>query len=227
MKSPLSQNGSAFSRIGVGLYALDEAARLLRTRSSTIRSWLDPEKGLVPRRLPADDRAITFLELMELYFIGMFRKEGVSPRTIRKASAVAAEKFRTDYPFAIKQFDTDGRTIFATLIDSTADRELVEDLRRGQYVFNEFMKPFFHKLEFRGRHEVTRFWPMERKGGIVLDPERKFGKPIDAESGVPTRAIYNAVEAGGGQDPKLVARWLGVSPHAVRAAVEFEETLLA
>lgn len=223
----MNHKDASCSRIGVGLYALDDAARLLRTRSSTVRSWLDPETGLVPRRLPADDRAITFLELMELYFIDMFRKEGVSPRTIRKASAAAAKKFRTDYPFAIKQFDTDGRTIFATLIDSTADSELVEDLRRGQYVFNEVMKPFFHKLEFRGAHEVTRFWPMERKSGVVLDPERKFGKPIDAESGVPTRAIYNAVQAGGGQDQKLVARWLGVSPHAVRAAVAFEESLLA
>ncbi|HEX5442904.1 MAG TPA: hypothetical protein VFW87_03700 [Pirellulales bacterium] len=87
--------------------------------------------------------------------------------------------------------------------------------------------PFFQKLDFRGGQEVTRFWPLERKGGVVLDPERKFGKPIDAESGVPTRALYDAAQAGGGQDQKLVARWFGVSPHAVRAAVAFEKSLLA
>lgn len=181
----------------------------------------------MPQRLPVAEQAITFIELMELYFIGIFREQGVAPRTIRRASAAAASKFGTDYPFAVKRFDTDGRTIFATLVDSATDRQIVEDLRRGQYVFEQIMKPFFQKLDFRNGQEVTRFWPMERKGGIVLDPERKFGKPIDAESGVPTRALYNAVQAGGGQEQKRVARWFGVSCHAVRAAVAFEKSLVA
>ncbi|MGH7193191.1 MAG: hypothetical protein ACREJM_06595 [Candidatus Saccharimonadales bacterium] len=219
-----NKNGSC-ARLGVGLYAIDDAARLLRTRPAALRRWLDPDKGLVPRRLPIADRAISFVEFMELYLIGIFREQGVSARAIRRASAAAASKFGTDYPFAVKRFDTDGRTIFATLVDSTTDRQLVEDLRRGQYVFDQIMKPFFQKLDFRGGQKVARFWPMERKGGIVLDPERKFGKPIDADSGVPTRAIYNAVQAGGGQDQQLVARWFGVSCHAVRAAVAFEKSL--
>lgn len=179
----------------------------------------------MPRRLPPEDQALTFMELMELHFIKMFRSEGVSLQAIRKASRVAASKFRTDYPFSVKRFDTDGRTIFATMINEEKSKTLVEDLKKGQYVFDTIMRPFFHKLDYRGMQEVARFWPMDKKGRVVLDPERKFGKPIDSESGVPTRAIYNAIVAGGGQEPKVVAKWLGVSLPAVQAAVVFEQSI--
>jgi hypothetical protein len=60
---------------------------------------------------------------------------------------------------------------------------------------------------------------------VVLDPFRKFGKPIDCETGVSTSAIYEAVLAGSGQPAPLVARWLGIPLAAVDAAVEFERTL--
>jgi len=162
---------------------------------------------------------------MELHFIAMFRSEGVSLQTIRRASMAAAARFSTDYPFSVKRFDTDGRTVFATLIDEEKDRVVVEDLKKGQYVFDTVMKPFFHWLDFGGEVEVTRFWPMEKKGRVVLDPQRKFGKPIDAGSGIPTRAIYNATLAGGGQEPKVVAKWLGIPLQAVQAAIAFESSL--
>jgi uncharacterized protein (DUF433 family) len=65
------------------------------------------------------------------------------------------------------------------------------------------------------------------KGRVVLDPERSFGKPIDAEAGVPTRALCDAALAGGGQSPAVVAEWFGVPLEAVQAAVAFEGSLLA
>jgi uncharacterized protein (DUF433 family) len=156
----------------------------------------------------------------------MFRNEGVSLETTRRASAAAADRFATDYPFSVKRFDTDGRTIFATLIDEETDSVMVEDLRHGQYVFEKITKPFFRKLEFRGAQEVSRFWPMEKRGRVVLDPTRQFGRPIDAETGVPTQAIYDAGRAGKGQDPKEVARWFNIPLSAVQAAVAFEQSLV-
>ena len=46
-------------------------------------------------------------------------------------------------------------------------------------------------------------------------------------SGVPTRALYDAVRAGEGQPPEVVAEWFGVPLEAVQAAVAFEESLQA
>jgi uncharacterized protein (DUF433 family) len=165
---------------------------------------------------------------MELHFIKLFRDEGVSLPTIRRASRAAANLFKTDYPFSVKRFDTDGRTIFATLKKKTRSPAVVEDLAKGQFVFETIMRHFFRKLEYSGATEgVTRFWPLMKKGRVVIDPSRKFGKPIDAKSGVPTSAIVDALSAGGGQSPAVVARWLGIPLAAVKAAATFERSLSA
>ncbi len=177
------------------------------------------------RVFDSEERIVTFLELMELHFISMFRSENVSLQTIRKAALAASNRFKTDYPFAVRRFDTDGRTIFATLIEHETDAVLVEDLKRGQYVFNEIVRPFFRKLDYRGTNDVIRYWPLEHNGRVVLDPQRQFGRPIDAKTGVPTRSLYEAVKAG--EEAVVVAEWFGVPLQAVTLAVKFEESLAA
>lgn len=213
------------THLGVGLYSLADAARLTGANAETIRRWTDESNGIVPRQF-ASERVLTFEELMEIHFIHLFRSEGVSFQTIRKASEAAAAKFHTRYPFTFKRFDTDGNTVFATLIKQRPQDVMVEDLQHGQYVFQSIMRPFFRKLEFPADSEhVSRFWPRTKKGRVVLDPKRKFGKPIDAETGVSTSAIYEAVTAGGGQKPEVVAQWLSIPLAAVKAAVDFEHSL--
>lgn len=214
------------SHIGVGLYSLAEAARIIKTPPSRVRQWASVRNGLVPRALAPEEKTITFIELMELHFIKLFRDEGVALQTIRRASRAAAARFQTAYPFSVKRFDTDGRTIFATLKARTKSKTLVEDLAKSQYVFDTVVRPFFHKLEYSQTTELVRFWPRSKKGRVVLDPARKFGKPIDAVSGIPTRVIFDALSAGGGQSPAVVARWLGVPLATIKAAADFESSLV-
>jgi uncharacterized protein (DUF433 family)/DNA-binding transcriptional MerR regulator len=213
------------SMVGKGLYSLTEAAQLLGVSNAKARRWADPQAGLVRRILDPAEQVLTFVELMELHFIRLFREEGVSLPAIRKAAQAASKKFRTSHPFAVKRFDTDGRSIFATLVDEDRDAVLVEDLRSGQYVFESVIRPFFRKLDYRGAQEVCRYWPMDKQHRVVLDPERQFGAPIDAPSGVPTRSLYDAVSAGRGQSKALVADWFNVPVEAVEAAMDFEESL--
>jgi hypothetical protein len=216
------------TRIGVGLYSIADAARILNAPSTSVHRWVSADESLFPRYFDPSENVLTFAELMELHFIKMFRDEGVSLQTIHKASSAAAQRFETDYPFSAQRFDTDGKTIFATLIDEQHDREVVEDLQRGQYVFGAVMRPFFRKLQYDAPNSaVSQFWPRGKRGQVVLDPLRKFGKPIDAQSGIPTQAILDAVNAGRGQKPAVVARWLGISVAAVQATVAFERSLAA
>lgn len=212
------------NRLGVGLYSIPEAARLVGTYDGNIRRWIEPLTDLIPRTFPISEHTLSFLELMELHFIKMFRDSGVSLQTIRKAAKAAAKKFRVDYPFAVRRFDTDGKTIFATLLDREDDREAVEDLKRGQYVFTTILKPFFLKMDYRASREALRFWPQNKEGRVVLDPTRSFGKPIDSQTGVQTQALHEAVIANGGE-MALVADWFDVPIEAVKSAVVFEESL--
>jgi uncharacterized protein (DUF433 family) len=98
-------------------------------------------------------------------------------------------------------------------------------LGKGQFVFDTAVRPFFRKLEYQDSGEALRYWPMNPEGRIVLDPHRSFGRPIDAATGIPTRALYDAVMAGSGQSPEVVAEWFGIPLEAVQAAVTFESSL--
>jgi DNA-binding transcriptional MerR regulator/uncharacterized protein (DUF433 family) len=212
-------------RLGVGLYSIADAARLIGAHPALIRRWSCESEGLIPRAIAEEEGFLTFVELMELHFIKMFRDEGVSLQTIRAASERAAARFQTSYPFSIKRFDTDGTSIFATLEKESTDKTLLEDIAKGQYCFEKVLRPFFKKLEYGKNFDLVRFWPLSKAGRVVLDPMRKFGKPIDAETGVPTQIIVDALLAGGGQSPAVVARWLDVPIAAVRRAAEFEQSL--
>jgi uncharacterized protein (DUF433 family) len=215
--------------LGVGLYSLGDAAHLLKMPISSVRYWLFGRGRIAPliKRHLAQEHLLTFEELIELHFVNTFRREGVSLQTIRKSAARAAQKFHADYPFTTQRFDTDGRSIFATLADEETNKVHIEDLKHGQLVFVKFIRPLFRKLEYRGA-EVERYWPLRTKrstGRIVLDPHRQFGQPIDAETGVSTSVIVSAVTAGEGQDVRAVAKWFEIPVEAIRAAVRFERSL--
>ncbi len=236
MSQPEFPMSSSPTYAGTGLYPISDAARLLHMKPGKLRNWVREYEytsrgqtyahhSLVKRQFEADEQLLTFLELMELQFVKLFRSEGVSMQTIRKAAEIAAEKFDTDYPFAVQRFDTDGRSIFATLKAAQKNTTVIEELKHGQLVFKEIVRPFFRKLEYDGQNIARRYWPMEQKGRIVLDPERHFGKPIDAETGVPTIAIYQAISAGDGQNAQAVAKWFDIPIKAVNAAIRFEQSL--
>lgn len=213
--------------LGCGLYDFATAAHLLRVEPHVLMYWLGETRrgeSIIVRQL-REDRLLTFAELMELHFIKMFREQNVSIQAIRKAAKAASKKFESEYPFSVRRFDTDGRTIFATLRSKETDKEIIEDLQRGQLVFKKIVRPFFKKLDYRGTQDVERYWPLHKSGRVVLDPARHFGRPIDSQTGVPIDAIIQAVRADGGQDPQSVANWFKIPREAVMAAIRFERAL--
>jgi uncharacterized protein (DUF433 family) len=210
--------------IGKGTYSIVEAAKLAGASYNTVRGWLNPRTGVVPRKFAPERQVISFAELMEIHFIKMFMDQGVHPRAIHAASREASKRFKTEYPFAVKRFDTDGKAIFATLVSKESGGEMIEDLTKGQYVFKTILRPFFKKLDYN-RSDISRYWPLGKRGRVSLDPEREFGQPIDTETGVPTKVLFQAVKANKGQTIKQIADWFEVPDAAVRAAVKFEKSL--
>lgn len=225
------------SLAGLGLYTTAEAARYIGVDPAKLRRWAEgytfgPSEAR--RRSSAvvhlelggriGEPVLTFRDLMELHFVRFFRETGVTMRTIRLAADRAAAQFGTDHPFAVRRFMTDGKTIFAALEPGDrplgiAEERWTEDLKTGQMVFTSVISPFFDRVEF-GPEYMERYWPMGRERGIVLDPARAFGRPIDMASGVPTYALYRAV--AGGSAVAQVAEWYGVPQDAVTSAVAFE-----
>ena len=225
--------------LDVGLYSLSETARLLHVNSKTLRRWAEGYpfviKGkthnsppILNRDLPPLDgeAVLTFNDLLELHMVKIFRDAGVSLQTIRAAVEKAAGMYNTNHPFTIKQFETDGNSIFATLqskgVEGVPHLTLLQDLNRSQMVMDSIARPFFKKVEYE-KFEPRRYWPNGRDGHVVLDPRRSFGKPIDAKSGVSTAVLY--AMARGGETVQNIADWYSVDVASVEEAVEFEHSL--
>ncbi|NWB98951.1 DUF433 domain-containing protein [Pseudomonas gingeri] len=173
-----------------------------------------------------DENLLGFHDLLEIRFVHAFRQLGVSLQAIRSASRQAREMLEQPYPFTCKRFQTDGRSIFATVLDETGDESLL-DLIKRQWAFKQVIKPSLYEgIDYTGEDAAMRWYPLKRSKAIVLDPARNFGKPILSATGIDTLAIYQAYQAEG-QDTKRVATIFEIPPAAVDAAVAFEHRIAA
>lgn len=217
--------------IGIGLYELSEAAVYLGVTSRRVHGWTTgysyrdsagSEKRTAPlfaRDNPelVDQKLVTFLDLIELYTIAAFRNAKVSLRKIRQAADWAACEFGVSHPFATKEWGTDGFTLWVRH-NATAAQE--PDAK--QLSFDAVVSDLFVNIDY-GDLYASRFWPLGKERRVVLDPHFNFGKPIHADSGVPTYSIYEMAQ--GGTPKSEIAWWFSVPDAAVDAAWEYERSL--
>jgi len=224
--------------IGVGVYTLSQAARLARLRLSTVEDLVGLE-GAPPRSAPvvlldegfrSSDKVLSFLGLLELYVVAEMRADGVPLPTIRRAAFEARRILEARHPLASANFRTDGRRVFMTLQQEVSKGQdtpkAVLDLLARQQAFEAIIERTLHaEIVVRGPDGAPLQWyPIGVDRRVVLDPGRRFGEPIDPESGVPTSALAQALRADGG-DKQSVAFWFGVDEQAVADAAAFEAWL--
>lgn len=224
--------------LGTGIYSVPEASKISGVSPSRIRRWargyqyrIGGEKRSSPpiwqNDLPPIDGIISlsFLDLLEIRFIDAFLQAGIGWKRLRIAADTAKNLLNTSHPFSTKSFKTDGRTIFADIVEENGERILL-DLVRSQYAFNQVISPSLYKgIEFAPNDTPLRWWPMGKVSQVVIDPTRAFGQPIVNRAGVPTAVLAEAVEAE--DSVERVARWFEVKPSEVRTAIKFEEQLEA
>ena len=232
----METNGYRF--IGVGLYAVPEAARLTGVSTGRIRRWLrgytfrtstgEHQSGpVITSSLPPIDGilTLTFLELLEIRIVDAFLQVGVKWKTIRDARD-NARRTLGEYPFSRGRFVTDGRRIFEPLARGSARRDAAfVDVVTSQHNFRGAVAPYLKTLKFSPDGQADEWWPLGKTRSIVLTPHRGFGQPIIAREGVPTSILARLYKAE--QSFSRVARWYEVSERAVRDAVEYESTLAA
>ena len=215
--------------VGVGLYTPAEAARLLAIPAGKIRRWLSGHtvRGLHYERLwkpqvELDDNKLYlgFKDLMELRAASRFIAHGVSPQQVRRAIEIAAREFAFDHPMSTMKFRTDGRTIFLQIDEVTGSDPKLVDIFNKQYAFQRILEPSLKDIDFDDDGRPGRWWPASKEKGIVVDPERCFGQPIDDETGVPTCVLAAAAHAERSV-ASAAAAWR-VPARAVRRALQFE-----
>lgn len=201
---------------------MGEAARLLRTPRRTLSRWMEGYvrklRGGPKSYLPVidweDGSALTFGDLVELMYVRGFRNGGVALDDIRRAARKYREEWSTPYPLATKRFATDGRDL------------LIGEGDHWRHALTGQHKAFFYELGARLVHtgDLTTEWrPLGQDRGVLLNPERSFGKPIDDLSGAHTFVLAQAATSG--DTPERIAWWYGTTATAVLDAVKFEDEI--
>jgi uncharacterized protein (DUF433 family) len=220
------------SLVGIGLYSTPEAAQLTSIPSRKIIRWLlghtiadKTYQPLWTSRVGEFDGALylSFLDLVQLRVAAAFIAEGLSPQKVRKAISYGTDILRSDYPFANAKFRTDGKTVILHVLEA-GDEKLIDLFKHGQYLMQKIIEPSLKGLEFED-DVAARWWPRGRARGVVIDPKRQFGQPIDAASGVPTSILAQAAETEG--SAAQAAKLYKVPLASVNRAIAFEQQLAA
>jgi uncharacterized protein (DUF433 family) len=233
----LEQSESGFQEmalselIGMGTYTPAEASQLIGVPSAKIVRWLRGHNvGEVhyPRlwrpQIDLDDGRVYlgFRDLMEARVADVFISRGLSPQKVRRAIELASEMLAEERPLSTARFRTDGRTVFLQVLQEGGVDQMI-DLFRSQHVFREIIEPSVRNIELDDSGLPIRWWPRGKQARIVVDPQRVFGQPIEADSGVPTSVLSAACEAEGSLEK--AARVWDVPVVAIRRAVEFQSSL--
>lgn len=216
--------------IGIGLYTAHEAAKLTGARpQSIIRLMRGYERRGVahePLWTPepetrSDVLTLSFQDLLQLRTVIAFQKRGLSTRFLRRAIVRAQELLGRERPFATARFRTDGASILLQ-VDRDGEEPELENIFTGQKEMAKVIERSLLDVEFDDMLPLV--WrPRGRSGGVLLDPRRSFGAPIEEETSIPTSALAEAVEAEG--SAAAVARLYEIGRRAVDRAVRFEKSL--
>lgn len=208
------------------MYALPEAARLLRVPSSTLRWWLEGRKTYPPvlRPEPTGSTDVTWGEFVEAGLLREYRDRRVPLQRLRPVIEILRERFDIPYPLAhFRPFVGVGRRLLfeaQQVADLPAELGLVLELIGGQMVLDSRVDAFLHRVDFsKDELQVAeRLHPDGRNSPVVIDPMRSFGAPT--LRGIRTDALAELVEAG--EPPELVAEEYGLTPDELKAALAYE-----
>lgn len=208
------------------LYALPEAARLLRVPASTLRWWLEGRENYPPvvRPEPTGSTDVTWGEFVEAGLLREYRRRDVPLQRLRPVIEILRDRFGVPYPLAhFRPFVGEGRRLLfeaQQVADLPPELGLVLELVGGQIVLDGRVEAFLERVEFSADELqwAQRLHPAGRASPVVIDPERSFGSPT--VRGIRTDALAELVEAG--EPPELIAEEYGLAADELKAALAYE-----
>lgn len=221
----------AMTLIAKGVYGVPLAARILAEEPRTVKRWAfgytrrgTAQKPVIDTFLPTLDgtRALSFLELVELFTVREFRRVGCSWHRIRQTFEHNKEALGTPYPFAYRRWLADPAGIYYQDDD---DSPLVEASGGGQVAMKHALDMYLQRLDFGLDNLAARWFPLGKHRPVVIDPEVAFGAPVVKGTGIETAVIRGMVEAG--ESIEAVAWWYDLEHQQVDAALEYERSLTA
>ena len=185
----------------VPAYTVAEAASLVRVPVSTLKTWIRGDRpssrGLILLP-PSQPRLLAFSHLVEAFVLAAIRRgHGVALQRVRKAIGYVQTELHLDRPLIHARFKTDGVDLF---IEHWG--KLVNASRDGQVAMRGALEMSLRRVDWDRDGLAVRIFPLVRSAtehqpkSIVIDPERGFGCPTLAGTGIRVEVVVERYRAG-------------------------------
>jgi uncharacterized protein (DUF433 family) len=216
------------------LYSLAEAARIVRMKPSTVRTWAlgrsyptsQGAKSWPPLIHAADTKArrLSFANLVELHVLSSLRDKEVRVERIRSASQFIRGALKVEHPLADVDAHTDSIDIYVEYLGRLINAST------STFALRPMVERYLERIDRDARGLANRLYPITRDDGdcpraILIDPARRFGRPVLAAANIETSVIAERFFAG--ELPSSIAADLQVTEVDVFEAARFEHQLRA
>ena len=185
-------------RLYLPAYTVSDAARFSRVAPQTVTNWTHRQLSSGPAALSGRSARehLSYLELVEVAVVAVFRQLGVSLEAISRTRRYMQTTFSAEFPFSAYQFKTDGMRLMLQWTEyeeaPLLNEVIVADVG-GQLGWENLMAT--RLAEFDYEHDIALVWHLAgRDSPVKIDPRLSFGAPT--VSGVPTWVLKGRWNAG-------------------------------
>lgn len=215
-------------QIGIGSFTVKEIAELLNVDYQTVHRWLkvywdgklSEEYGENYSWVTNGKRAVSFHTFVEFYVMMQLSEAGVRPKEVLLAHKELSSRYNSPFPFALKDvllnIKTDGKQVFFH-----EKKEVIITLDGTKQLNLNLIQLFYASLEFDSQDLASRFYPLGKEKSILIDPKRKFGRPVFKQSNTFPEVIYQHYLAGDSKE--YLAAVYELSDNEVHDAITFCE----
>jgi uncharacterized protein (DUF433 family) len=216
------------------LYSVHDAARIVRVRPSTVRAWAlgrsyptsGGSKSWPPLIHAADAKArrLSFANLVELHVLSALRDKRVRVESIRSASQFIRRALKAEHPLADVAAHTDCVDIYVEYLGRLINAS------KSNVALRPVVERYLERIDRDEQGLASRLFPITRDDAtnprvVVIDPARRFGRPVLATANIETSVIADRYFAG--ELPASLAADFAISESDVHEAVRFEHQLRA
>jgi uncharacterized protein (DUF433 family) len=216
------------------LYTITDAARVVRINPATLRSWAlgrsyptrSGQKSWNPLIRAADQKRglLSFVNLVEVHVLSALRGKQVRVDRIRGATKFIRDEVGTAHPLADVDLHTDCVDIYVEYLGRLIN------ISSAQATLRPLVERYLVRVERDEKGLASRLFPITRDDGsnarsVVIDPARRFGRPVLDDTNLETAIVADRFFAG--DSTAVLAADFGIGEANVEEAIRFESQLRA
>lgn len=177
--------------LDAGIYLQSEAALLTGLPRTTVRRWLQLERGEANSSAIARQPLVSFHDLVSLRAVAALRRLGMPLSKIKRGADVMRQELGVDYPLASEALKTDGIELYFP--DAQG---LIADTATGQMAAQDLVAAYLRDVKYKpldGNRRLAVSW---EPPGVRIDPLIQRGAPCVDGSRVEIALLKRYIDAG-------------------------------